>query len=58
MITYLIRFSYSNSYNSNIQMAPYESHYGRRCRYSIGCLKDGEAGLIGPGIVHQDMEKV
>ncbi|WMV54516.1 hypothetical protein MTR67_047901, partial [Solanum verrucosum] len=54
----LIEFAYNNSYHSSIQMAPYEGLYGRRCRSPIGWFEVGEAGLIGPNLVHQAMEKV
>ncbi|KAH0695075.1 hypothetical protein KY285_022172 [Solanum tuberosum] len=53
----LIEFAY-NSYHSSIQMAPYEALYGRRCRSPIGWFEVGAAGLIGPDLVHQAMEKV
>ncbi|XP_070017786.1 uncharacterized protein [Nicotiana sylvestris] len=39
-------------------MAPFEALYGRRCRSPIGWFKVGEAGLIGPDLVHQAIEKV
>ncbi|WMV54147.1 hypothetical protein MTR67_047532 [Solanum verrucosum] len=55
---HLIEFSYNNSYHSSIQMAPYEALYGRRCRSPIGWFEVGEAGLIGPDLVHQALEKV
>ncbi|WMV30064.1 hypothetical protein MTR67_023449 [Solanum verrucosum] len=54
----LIEFPYNNSYHSSIQMAPCEDLYGRRCTYPIGWFEVGEAGLIGPDLVHQAMEKV
>ncbi|KAH0705892.1 hypothetical protein KY285_010419 [Solanum tuberosum] len=54
----IIEFAYNNSYHSSIQMAPYEAIYGRRCRSPIGWFEVGEAGLIGPDLVHQAMEKV
>ena len=54
----LIEFAYNNSYHSSIQMAPHEALYGRRCRSHIGWFEVGEAGLIGPNLVHQAMEKV
>ncbi|WMV25861.1 hypothetical protein MTR67_019246 [Solanum verrucosum] len=54
----LVEFSYNNNYHSSIQMAPYEALYGRRCRSPIGWFEVGEAGLIGPDLVHQAMEKV
>ncbi|WMV58173.1 hypothetical protein MTR67_051558 [Solanum verrucosum] len=53
-----IEFTYNNSYHSSIQMAPYEALCGRRCRSPIGWFEVGEAGLIGPDLVHQAMEKV
>ncbi|KAH0776482.1 hypothetical protein KY290_007893 [Solanum tuberosum] len=46
------------SYHSSIQMAPYEALYGRRCISPIGWFEVGEAGLIGPYLVHQAMGKV
>ncbi|WMV40930.1 hypothetical protein MTR67_034315, partial [Solanum verrucosum] len=39
-------------------MAPYEARYGGRCKSPIGWFEVGEAGLIGPDLVHQAMEKV
>ncbi|KAH0733004.1 hypothetical protein KY289_004192 [Solanum tuberosum] len=54
----LIEFAYNNSYDSSIQMAPYEALYRRRCRSPIGWFEVGEAGLIGPELVHQSMKKV
>ncbi|WMV25281.1 hypothetical protein MTR67_018666 [Solanum verrucosum] len=39
-------------------MAPYEALYARRCRSPIGSFEVGEAGLIGPDLVHQTMEKM
>ena len=49
---------YNNSYHSSFRMAPYEALYGRRCKSPIGWCEVGEAGLIGPDLVHQTMEKV
>lgn len=54
----LIEFAYNNSFHSSIQMAPFETLYGRRCRSPIGWFEVGKAGLIGPDMVHQAMEKV
>ncbi|WMV36877.1 hypothetical protein MTR67_030262 [Solanum verrucosum] len=39
-------------------MAPYEALHGRRCRSHIGWFEVGEAGLIGPHLVYQAIEKV
>ncbi|XP_070054415.1 uncharacterized protein [Nicotiana tomentosiformis] len=46
------------SYHANIQMAPFEALYGRRCKSPIGWFDIGEAELIGPDLVHQAMEKI
>ena len=54
----LIEFAYNNSYHSSIQMALYEAPYGRRSRSPIGGFEVGKAGLIGPDLVRQAMEKV
>ncbi|XP_009603025.2 uncharacterized protein [Nicotiana tomentosiformis] len=39
-------------------MAPHEALYGRRCRSPIGWFEVGEAGLLGPDLFYQVMEKV
>ena len=39
-------------------MPPYEILYRRRFKSPIGWFEVGEAGLIGPDLVHQAMEKV
>ncbi|KAH0674488.1 hypothetical protein KY290_024657 [Solanum tuberosum] len=54
----LIEFAYDNNYHSSIQMTLYEALYWRRYRSPIGWFEVGEAGLIGPNLVHQAMEKV
>ena len=54
----LIEFAYNNNYHSNIQMAPFEAIYGRRCRSLIGCFKVSEASVIGPDLVFDALEKV
>ena len=39
----LVEFSYNNSYQASIQMAPYEALYGRPCRSSICWTEVGES---------------
>ena len=53
----LIEFTYNSNYHSSTQVAPYEALYGRICRSPIGWFEVGEAGLAGPDLVHQAMEK-
>ncbi|XP_070015007.1 uncharacterized protein [Nicotiana sylvestris] len=53
----LIEFTYNNSFQASIQMAPYEALYGRKCRSPIGWFEAGEEALLGPNLVQQAMEK-
>ena len=54
----LAEFAYNNSYQSSIQMAPYEALYGRRCRTPVGWFEPGEARLLGTDLVQDALEKV
>ena len=47
----LMEFSYNNSYQVSIGMAPYETLYGRRCRTPICLTELNEHKMIGPYIV-------
>jgi hypothetical protein len=38
----LAKFSYNNSYQESIKMAPFEALYGRRCRTPLNWLEPGE----------------
>ena len=53
----LIDLSCNNSYYASIGMIPFESLYGRRCRYAIGCFEVGDFSLLGPQIVYDSTEK-
>ena len=53
-----MEFSYNNSYQTSICMAPYKALYGHRCRTSV-CWKElNEHKVIGPDIVKYIEEKV
>ncbi|XP_075074820.1 uncharacterized protein LOC142162373 [Nicotiana tabacum] len=39
-------------------MAPYEALYERHCRSPIGWFEPTEVGLLGPDLVHDELEKV
>lgn len=52
---HLIEFSYNNNYHSNIQKAPFEASYRRRCRSLIGWFEVGEAALIEQNLVYEKM---
>ncbi|KAJ0476776.1 putative nucleotidyltransferase, Ribonuclease H [Helianthus annuus] len=47
----LVEFSYNNSYHTNIQMAPFEALYGRRCRSPIVWHEIGHSQLTDPELL-------
>ena len=54
----LMEFTYNNSYQSSIGMAPYKALYGMKCR-ALVCWTDlNEHKVIGPDIVKETKEKV
>jgi hypothetical protein len=55
---HLVEFSYNNSYQASIQMAPFEALYGRKCRSPLYWDDVGESRLIGPEVLMQAVEKV
>jgi hypothetical protein len=54
----LAEFSYNNSYQSSLQMAPFEALYGRRCQTPFSCSKTGEHQIFGPDLVTEAENKV
>ena len=53
-----MEFSYNNSYQSGIGMAPYEALYGRRCRTPMCWTELNKYKIIGPDLVKDTEEKV
>jgi hypothetical protein len=51
-------FSYNNSYQSSLGMAPFEVQYGRKCRTPLNWSGPGERKLFGPDIVKEAEEQV
>jgi hypothetical protein len=49
-------FSYNNSYQASIKMAPYEALYGRQCRTPLFWSQTGESQVFGPKVL-KDAEK-
>jgi len=47
----LAEFSYNNSYQASIKMAPFEAFYGRKCRSPLCWDEVGERRLLGPDIL-------
>jgi hypothetical protein len=54
----LAEFSYNNSYQESIKMAPFEALYGRRCRTPLNWSEPGERYFFRPDIVKETEEKV
>jgi hypothetical protein len=54
----LAEFSYNNSYQSNLQMAPFEALYGRRCRTPLSWSETGERKIFGLDLVVKAEDKV
>ena len=46
-------FSYNNSYQSSLGMAPFEFLYGRKCRTPLNWLDAGERPLFGPDMINE-----
>ncbi|XP_057520849.1 uncharacterized protein LOC130801106 [Amaranthus tricolor] len=54
----MVEFSYNNSYQASIQMAPFEALYGRRCRNPI-CWDDfSESVTLGPAMLEEMTDQV
>ncbi|XP_070008669.1 uncharacterized protein [Nicotiana sylvestris] len=51
-------FAYNNSYQSSIEMAPFEALYGRQCHSPIGWLEPGETKLYGTDLVQDALDKL
>jgi transposase InsO family protein len=49
-------FSYNNSYQESLKMAPFKMLYGRRCRTLLFWSETGERKVFGPDIL-QEAEK-
>jgi hypothetical protein len=54
----LAEFSYNNSYQSSLMMAPFEALYGRRCRTPLNWSQAGEREIFGPDLVLEAEDKV
>jgi hypothetical protein len=54
----LEEFSYNNSYQASLKMAPFDALYGRRCRTPLNWSEAGERTLFGPDLVKDAEEKV
>jgi hypothetical protein len=48
-----VEFSYNNSYQESLKMAPFEVLYGRRCRTLLNWIDPGEKVIFGPNLVEE-----
>jgi hypothetical protein len=54
----LAEFSYNNSYQASLKLAPFDALYGRRCRTPLNWSEAGERTLFGPELVKEAEERV
>ena len=54
----LAEFSYNNSYQSSLKMAPFEALYGRRCRTPLSWSHTSERNIFEPDLVTEAEEQV
>jgi hypothetical protein len=52
------KFSYNNSYQASLQMAPFEALYGWKCRTLLNGSETGESQIFGPDIIKEAEEQV
>ena len=53
-----MEFTYNNSYQASIEMAPFEALYGRKCRTPVCWDVVDERRLVGPELLQITSEKV
>ena len=51
-------FSYNNSYQSSLQMSPFEALYGRKCRTLLYWTEAGEGQVLGPDLLKEAEDQV
>jgi hypothetical protein len=51
-------FSYNNSYQASLKMAPFEALYGRKCRTPLYWNQTGESQVLGPEILLEAEKQV
>jgi len=54
----LVEFSYNNSYQSTIKMAPFEALYERKCRIPLCWSELDEALTLGQELIQETTEMI
>ena len=55
---HLVEFTYNNSYQSTIGMAPFEALYGKPCLSPVCWVEAGERSILGPEYIQETKEKI
>ena len=53
-----VEFTYNNSYQTSIQMAPFEALYGQPYRSPLCWTEVGESSILGPDLIRETSEKI
>ena len=53
-----VEFSYNNSYQKSLNMAPFEALYGRKYRTPLFWNQTGETQVFGPDVLRDAEEQV
>jgi hypothetical protein len=48
-----VEFSYNNSYQESLKVAPFEVLYGRWCHTPLSWIEPGEKVIFGPDLVEE-----
>ena len=54
----LADFSYNNSYQESIRMAPFEALYAKKCRTPLNWVEVGDHGYFRPDFIKEAREQV
>ena len=54
----LVEFSYNNSYQESIRMAPFEALYGKEYRIPLNWVEVGDHWYFGPDFIKEAREQV
>ena len=54
----LAEFSYNNSYQESIRMAPFEALYGKKCRTPLNWVEVGDRCYFVPYFIKDTREQV
>ena len=54
----LAEFSYNNSYQESIRMAPFEAIYGKKCRTPFNWVEMGDHDYFGLDFIKEAREQV